>query len=173
MAKSRGVFTRTGHRRVRVLRDARGKRRCYDCGKNISERGHRALRCEKCAKTYLVKWRKKYDALPENIQQRREYDSKPKNVRKAKGRRNKKIYLLGLCIRVLRLDGQTIDLSIDHMESKLRKAGRKPPIAKKILRGEALSVAQHPWSTVSDSVKAEFVNAISKYSSLDLFAPAQ
>lgn len=86
--------------------------------------------------------------MPFNVEKRREYDARPKNVKKAKFRRNKKIYLLGLCIRALRLEGMTVDQAIDAAEKKLRGAGRKPPIARKKDRGEALPVAVHPWSTM-------------------------
>jgi len=82
------------------------------------------------------------------VAKRRTYDARPANVRKARFRRNKKIYLLGLLIRVLRLEGNTIDKAIDVSEKRLRSAGRKPPINVKKLRGEALPVAAHPWTTM-------------------------
>ncbi len=132
------------------LRKAGVKRRCIErgCGKSIEERGHRAVRCEACAQKHLVRWRKRYDALPQNVDKRREYDQRPKNIKKAKVRRNKKIYLLGLCMRVMKMEGHTIDKAIDLTEKKLRSAGRKPPISKKDLRGVALPVSEHPWSTM-------------------------
>lgn len=138
-----------GERRTKVQRISRsGIRRCQNCGKSIDDRGHRAIRCEPCAKKHLIAWRKKYDAKPINVEKRREYDGKPKNVKKAKFRRNKKIYLLGLCLRVLRIEGMTIDQAIDVTEKKLRTAGRRPPVEKKKKRGEALRVADHPWTTM-------------------------
>ena len=86
--------------------------------------------------------------MPLNVEKRREYDQKPKNIKKAKVRRNKKIYLLGLYMRATKMGGLTIDIAIDQMERKLRSAGRKPPISKKKLRGTALPVSEHPWSTM-------------------------
>ncbi len=145
MAKTRGG-AEDGTRVRRV--SSSSMRRCRTCGKSIEDRGHRAIRCEPCSKKYLVAWRKKYDALPYNVEKRREYDAKPKNAKQAKFRRNKKMYLLGLCIRALKLDGMTIDNAIDITEKKLRTAGRKPPVEKKAERGNALPVSAQPWSTM-------------------------
>jgi hypothetical protein len=136
--------------RIRVKAKKPGGRRCAwrGCGVSIEHRGPRAIFCEEHAKSALIQWRKEYDARPENVAKRREYDAKPLNVGKAKVRRNKKIYALGLAIRLLKMDGWMIDQCIDECESRLRKLGRKPPIESSDARGNALPVAAHPWSTM-------------------------
>jgi len=136
-----------------MRRQRKQPRRCMDCRKRIDFRGRAAKRCEKCAKVHLTRWRKKYDAIPGNVDKRRSYDSKRVNVSKSRRYRNKKIYLLDLCFQLLRLENLTIDEAIPLVESKLKARGRGIPEAKKGRNGVALSHHELPWSTMRGRYK--------------------
>ena len=112
-----------GPKRVREARARRGPRRCIGCAKNIDHRGRKSVRCEDCARIQALKWRRRYDAEPGNVRKRRQYGANPKNVRKARFRRNTKTYLLGLCIKLLRLQGFTLDQALRDVRGRIRSSG--------------------------------------------------
>lgn len=115
------------------------ERICLDCKIDISNRGGRSVRCQRCAKAHFKKWRKEYDAKPELKQRRREYDKNPIAKKRSKFQRNRKVYLLNLFIYLFGQERKDLADIIDTVEAELRakrpllfhaNPGETPPILK-------------------------------------------
>lgn len=140
---------------LRQAPSASGVRRCRDCRTKIEHRGYKSIRCEECAHLHAIRWRRSYDARPENVSKRRAYDARPVNVTKARLRRNKKTYFMELCFKTLRLEGTTFDTAIQALEKKLRSAGRERPQLRKSLREKFKGKWMFPWATLRGKSKRD------------------